>query len=164
MICLDIAAFVRNCYSLPSRLFIIGGSELKSCEGTTQGDPAPMAIYAITIIPLLLMLVDQPEQLPGKKTKSVAYADNFTGAGSITNLLHQWNTLTTLGQLFGHHSEPTKFWLIVKPGMNDIALKTFENTGINITEDGKRHLGAVIGSTGYRENYVTQKVKTWLDE
>ena len=31
----EIAVFVRNCYSLPSRLFIIGGGELKSCEGTT---------------------------------------------------------------------------------------------------------------------------------
>ena len=48
--------------------------------------------------------------------------------------------------------------------MKDIALKTFENTGINITEEGKRHLGAVIGSIEYRENYVTQKVNTWLDE
>ena len=59
----EIAVFVRNCYSLLSRLFIIGRSELKSCEGTTQGDPAAMAIYAIAIIPLLLMLVDQAEQL-----------------------------------------------------------------------------------------------------
>ena len=164
VICPEIAVFVRNCYSLPSRLFIIGGSELKSCEGTTQGDPAAMAIYAIGIIPLLLMLVDQAEQLPGKKTKSVAYADDFTGAGSIKNLLHWWNTLTTLGPLFGYHPEPTKCWLIVKPRMKDIALKTFENTGINITEDVMRHLGAVIGTIEYRENYVTQKVNNWLDE
>ena len=161
VICPEIAVFVRNCYSLPLRLFIIGGSELKSCEGTTQGDPAAMAIYAIGIIPLLLMLVDQAEQLPGKKTKSVAYTDDFTGAGSIKNLLHWWNTLTTLGPLFGYHPVPTKCWLIVKPRMKDIALKTFENTGINITEDGKRHLGAVIGTTEYRENYVTQKVNNW---
>ena len=123
-----------------------------------------MAIYAIGIIPLLLMLVDQAEQLPGKKTKSVAYADDFTGAGSIKNLLHWWNTLTTLGPLFGYHPELTKCWLIVKPRMKDIALKTFENTGINITEDGMRHLGAVIGTIEYRENYVTQKVNNWLDE
>ena len=43
-------------------------------------------------------------------------------------------------------------------------MKTLENTGINITEDGKRHLGAVTGSIEYRENYVTQKVNTWLDD
>ena len=117
VICPEIAVFVRNCYSLPSRLFMIRGSELKSREGTTQGDLAAMAMYAIAIIPLLLMLVDQAEQLPGKRTKSVAYADDFTGAGSITNLLHWWNTLTTLSPLFGYHSELTKCWLIVKPRM-----------------------------------------------
>ena len=38
------------------------------------------AIYAVAIIPLLFMLLDQAEQLPGKETKLVAYADNFTGA------------------------------------------------------------------------------------
>ena len=49
VICPEIAVFVRNCYALPSRLFIIGGSELKSSEGMTQGDPAVVAIYAIAI-------------------------------------------------------------------------------------------------------------------
>ena len=58
MICPETAVFVRDCYSLPSRLFIIGGSEHKSCVGTTQGEPAAVAIYAVAIIPLLLMLVD----------------------------------------------------------------------------------------------------------
>ena len=48
--------------------------------------------------------------------------------------------------------------------MKDIALKTFESTSINITEDDKRYLGAVIGSIEYCENYLTQKVNTWLDE
>ena len=40
---------------------------------------------------------------------------------------------------------------------------SFENTGKNIT-DGMRHLGAVIGTIEYRENYVTQKMNNWLDE
>ena len=49
--------------------------------------------------------------------------------------------------------------------MKDVALKTFENTGINITEDVKHHLRAVIGTMAqYRENYMTQKVNNWLDE
>ena len=50
VISLEIAVFVSHCYALPSRLFIIGGSELKSCAGTTQGGPDAMAIYAIAII------------------------------------------------------------------------------------------------------------------
>ena len=105
-----------------------------------------MAIYAIAIIPLLLMLVDQAEQLPGKRAKSVAYTDNFAAASSIANLLHWWNTLTTLGPVFAYHPEPTKYWLITKPGMKYLAFKAFENAGINITEDGQGYLRAVIGS------------------
>ena len=50
VISLEMAVFVSHCYALPSRLFIIGGNELKSCEGATQGGPDAMAIYAIAII------------------------------------------------------------------------------------------------------------------
>ena len=49
-----IAIYVKNCYSLHSRLFIIGGNEIRSCEGTTQGDTIAMAVYAVAIIPVIL--------------------------------------------------------------------------------------------------------------
>ena len=39
IICPTIAQYVTNCYRIPARLFIIGGKELLSREGTTQGDP-----------------------------------------------------------------------------------------------------------------------------
>ena len=58
IICPPLSEFVQNCYNLPSSLFIIGGGETQSTEGTTQGDPTAVAIYVIAIIPLVLMLVD----------------------------------------------------------------------------------------------------------
>ena len=58
IICPAIAIYVKNCYSLHSRLFIIGENEIRSCEETNQGDPIAMAIYAIAIIPMILMIVD----------------------------------------------------------------------------------------------------------
>ena len=58
VICPVIATFVINCYSSDSRLYIIAGGEIKSRKGTTQGDPVRMAIYAIPIIPLLLILIE----------------------------------------------------------------------------------------------------------
>ena len=85
VICPEIAIFVSNCYAKSSRLFVIGGIEISSAEGTTQGDPMAMAIYAVAIIPLLLMVLQITDQLPGK-TKSEAYADDFTAAGSLENL------------------------------------------------------------------------------
>ena len=38
-ICPPLATYIRNCYIAPSRLFVTGGKEIKSSEGTTQGDP-----------------------------------------------------------------------------------------------------------------------------
>ena len=56
ILCPIIATFVRNCYNVPARLFILGGKEILSKEGTTQGDPTAMAAYAIGITPLLKLL------------------------------------------------------------------------------------------------------------
>ena len=53
IVCPTLATFINNCYSVPSDLFVQGGKRLKSLEGTTQGDPASMGIYALVITPLL---------------------------------------------------------------------------------------------------------------
>jgi len=39
VLCPIFSTYVINCYRVPARLFVIGGIELKSNEGTTQGDP-----------------------------------------------------------------------------------------------------------------------------
>ena len=46
-ICPELATLIYNCYIIPARLFIIGGKELRSREGTTQGDPTVIETYAI---------------------------------------------------------------------------------------------------------------------
>ena len=52
-ICPPVVTFVRNCYNVPARLFALGGKELLSHEGTTQGDPTAMAVCRIALTPLL---------------------------------------------------------------------------------------------------------------
>ena len=54
IVCPLISIYVQNCYALPSHLLINGGTEIKSSEGTRQGDPAGMSIYALSVILLML--------------------------------------------------------------------------------------------------------------
>ena len=78
-----IAIYVRNYYTLPSRLFIVGGTEIPSSEGTTQRDPTAMSIYAIAIIPLILMIMEIMSTSPDNTSKLVYYADDFTAGGTV---------------------------------------------------------------------------------
>ena len=56
VLCPLIATYVTNTYQLPTRLFVVGGSELISAEGTTKGDPLAMSVYAISLQPLISLL------------------------------------------------------------------------------------------------------------
>ena len=107
IICPPLAKFVRNCYNLPSQLFIIGGGETQSTEGTTQGNPTAMAIYTIAIIPLIPMIVNITHQ-DDSSTKTAVYADDFTAAGNTTQLRKEWDTLCHLGPKFGYYPERWK--------------------------------------------------------
>ena len=54
--CPIIATYAINTYRLSAGLFIIGGQEILSAEGTTQGDPLAMGLYAQSIQPLITSL------------------------------------------------------------------------------------------------------------
>ena len=76
------AIYTINCYSKSSRLFIQGGGELSSSEGTTQGDSIAMPMYAMGIVPLL----DNIKKTSASEVKHAAYADDLAGAGKLKNL------------------------------------------------------------------------------
>ena len=56
VLCPVIAAYAINTYRKSARLFITGGKEIVSAEGTTQGDPLAMALYALSVHPLITSL------------------------------------------------------------------------------------------------------------
>ena len=120
VICPSIAGYVKNCYSVSSRLFIIGGRKIQCMEGTTQGDPAAMVIYATAIIPLILMLVEIRMQ-DNRHTKTAAYADDLTAAGPIDQIRIWWNTLCSFGPKFGYFPEGIKSWIIVRENAKERA-------------------------------------------
>ena len=57
-------------------------------EGTTQGDPAVMAIYALEIVSLLVWLSNLSKEKTEKfPSRQVVFADDLKGVGSLENLM-----------------------------------------------------------------------------
>ena len=44
------------------------------------------------------------------------------------------------------------------------ATEIFHGSDVNITADGKRHLGSALGSPSFIETYVQGKVTRWVEE
>ena len=95
-------------------------------EGTMQGDLAAMVIYAIPVIPLILMLVEIRMQ-DNNHTKTAAYADDLTVAGPIDQIRIWWNTLCRLGPKSGSFPEGSKSWIIVRENTKECAQTIFNN-------------------------------------
>ena len=88
--------------------------------------------------------------------KSAGYADDLFGAGSILGLKRMWDFIKNEGPKFGYFQEEKKTWLIVKPEFFSEAKKVFSNTGLNIKTEGKKHLGAAVGSASYKKRFCIQ--------
>ena len=56
ILCPTIATYATNIYREPARLFIIGGKELRSEEGTIQGGPLAKCLYAVSLQPIITRL------------------------------------------------------------------------------------------------------------
>ena len=136
----------------------VDGSILYSQEGTTQGDPLAMPMYAIALLPLIEGV--NPEQ----SVTQTWYADDATAAGKIRKLKDWWNALVSLGPKFGYHVNASKTHLITKECHRATADAVFGDTEVKITADGKSHLGASLGTTSFTELYVKNKVEKWCEE
>ena len=77
VLCALIATHVINVYRTPARPFGVGGGELQSADGTTQGDPLTTLMYAISLQPLIPLLHNC------SNAKQCWFADDATGAGPI---------------------------------------------------------------------------------
>ena len=132
-------------------------------EGTMQGDLAAMVIYTIAVIPLILMLVEIRMQ-DNNHTKTAAYADDLTVAGPIDQIRIWWNTLCRLGPKFAYFPEGSKSYIIVRENAKERVQTIFDNTKIKIATDGQRHLGAVIGTANFKQNFMKEKINQWIQK
>ena len=96
--------------------------------------------------------------------KKVAFADEITAAGRVDGLRKWWDELSTVGLSFGYFPKPSKSWLIVKPERYDEVVAMFNGTNIQISLEGSKHLGTVIGGENIKRTYLEEKVSTWVQE
>ena len=154
-LCPILAPILVNTYRSHSKLFI-GGEHILSREGTTQGDPLAMAMYGIGTLPLIHKLRENVTQC--------WYADDASAGGKLQHLRDWWEMVESMGPQFGYHPNPVKTWLIVKPEHLPLAENLFSGTGIQITIQGQKHLGAALGTRTFIEEFVRSKVASWVTE
>ena len=97
-----------------------------------------MPIYALVSLLLLNITITD-------STKCAAYTDDISCVAKLRNILTWWNN-----RIFS--------WQIVKPEKYETAKGIFKDTNLKLTNKGKRHLGAVVGTEEFRKEYVTMIV------
>ena len=65
---------------------------------------------------------------------------------------------------YGYYPQPIKSWLIVKENKLEEAVRVFGGTNIQISTEGKQHLGAVIETEENKKNYINDKIGEWTKD
>ena len=149
VLCPSLANAVMNTYRLPPSLYV-NGEAITSAEGTTQGDPLAMSIYAITILPLIMELEHT--------LKQPWFADDAAAAGNLEAMKQWWDKLCKRGPKLGYFVNSAKNWLVVKESHLNQAKAIFCDSGVHVTTDGKSYLGSFIRSDHMKDSFVKSKV------
>ena len=72
--------------------------------------------------------------------------------------------LNVVMQDYGYSANASKTWLVVKAEYLDQAKEIFAESGVQITAEGRRHLGAALGTRSFAEAFVSTKVQEWVEE
>ena len=153
-LCPSIAKVLINSYRSDVNLYI-NGETIMSQEGKTQGDPLAMAMYTISTVPLI-------HQLSNESIKQAWFADDASAAGDLSALRQWWDHLVQIGPEYGYYPNAPKTWLIVREESFSQAIQVFQDSGVFITKEGKRHLGAAVGTDSFKTTYVQEKVAVWV--
>ena len=154
--CPYIANYIINTYRKAACLILSNGDVILSSEGTTQGDPLAMPWYSVNSN---LIITDLRASIPN--VKQAWLADDASAAGSIAFIKQWFDKLCVRGSDFGYYVEASKTWLIVKNEETKTYAQNVFNNEIQITVDGQRHLGAVVGSAQFKDDYCNGLVSHW---
>uniref|UniRef100_A0A8D8RP38 Reverse transcriptase domain-containing protein n=1 Tax=Cacopsylla melanoneura TaxID=428564 RepID=A0A8D8RP38_9HEMI len=129
--------------------------QILSKEGTTQGDPLAMLMYAVGVLPLI-------NKLKSRERIQNWYADDSSCFGNLQKIKEWLELLLEEGPKWGYYPEPSKSYLIIKDGMQQEAEQLFNMYNVKIVRSHK-FLGSMIGSQDNIENFVEEKVKDWTN-
>ena len=87
-----------NTYCSPLRLIIVGGAEIQSTEGTTQGDNLAMSFYALATVEIQNHL-----RITASEVKQVWLADDATGAESLESFKKWCINIVEEGGRYGYY-------------------------------------------------------------
>ena len=158
ILCPSFAPCVVNYYRSNAQLFT-SGEVIESMEGTTQGDPLSMAIYALATLPLI---VRAQESI----TAAIQswFADDAGAARRLWCLFSWCTKLAAEGPQFGYNVNPPKTWLVVRDEHLQAAHDLFGLAGINITTEGRPVLGAPCGEEEYCRSFCSSSVMPWVSK
>ena len=113
-----------------------------------------MPWFSLNTVPVIQSLRNQVPSV-----KQVCLADDASVGGKLRDLREWYNLIVSQGKKSGCYVNEKKCWLILKvPSMEEEARKIFAGTAGNITVEGQRHLGAVVGSKEYKDQCCSSKV------
>ena len=93
VICPSFSTVLINMYRAPARLFISGGGEILSMEGTTQGDNLAMSFYAVGTSVLIYS---------NNTARQIWLADDASAGGKLDQLKTWWENVIREGERFGY--------------------------------------------------------------
>ena len=177
ILCPVLYTFLINTYRVPINLYVPSWAcTIMSVEGTTQGDPCAMQMYALGVVPLIQA---GQKETDNKYFLQVWYADDATGAGKLTELRKWWDVISKDGPNIGYYPKASKTILVVKPEKAKEAQRIFRgtnidieaaeerihsDTGITIEDNGTRHLGATLGTQEFKEKFLQKKIEKLAQE
>ena len=96
--------------------------------------------------------------------KQVWYADDGGGASTLDGVKVWWDHLIAAGPKYGLHPKESKTVLILKNPDDIERARELFGTIIQITTEGGRHIGAALGTQGFTESYISEKVANWVND
>ena len=129
------------------------GTHITSEEGATQEAPFSMQMYAVSSRKII-------DSLDANTVNVVQawFRDDSAAAAKLMNLYILWQHLNKVGPLYGYFPSAAKTWLILKSPDNLERARELFGPDVKITTDGKRHIGAALGTEEIKHGFIRNKV------